>query len=62
MTLEIAEKTLENCVGCGGTCHDCPNIENTLDAMMTIRAYEEQEISALDDAYDADIDYFLSIA
>ena len=61
-TLETAEKMLKNCVCCNGTCHDCPNIESTLDSLMVIRAYEEQEISVYEDAYDADVDYYLSIA
>jgi len=59
-TLEVAEKTLGSGECCNGTCHDCPNPENTLDSLMLTKAYE-QEISALDDAYDADVDYLLSI-
>jgi len=61
-TLDMAEKTLEGCECSSETCRNCPNIESTLDSLMLIRAYEEQEISALDDAYDADIDYHMSIA
>ena len=57
----MAEKTLEGCVGCNGTCHECPNLENTLDSLMLLIAYE-QEISVLEDAYDAEIEYCLSIA
>ena len=59
-TLEVAENTLESCECNNRTCHDCQNSESALDDLMLLGAYE-REISALDDAYDADVDYLLSI-
>jgi len=60
MTLEMAEKKLLGYMGSSDTCSGCPKVESVLDDLMTLRAYE-QEISALEDAYDADVDYLLSI-
>jgi len=49
-TFEIEENTFEG-----------QNIGYTLDSLMLTKAYE-QEISALEDAYDADVDLHMSIA
>ena len=61
-TLEKAETHLNSCVGCSkANCYECAGFKNMLDSLMALRTYE-QEISALEDAYDADVDYYLSIA
>ena len=60
MKLANAEMMLERCQGCGGKCGECIHIGNVLDSLMAIRYADE--ISAQEDAWDADIDYLFSIA
>ena len=58
LTKATAEMKLEGCQGCNKDCYECPDINTVLDCLMIM----SNEIHVQDDAYDADIDYLLSIA
>jgi len=61
-TLEKAENRLTDCEYCSNSdCCECPNYIEMLDALMTLKAYED-EITAQEDAENATVEYLLSIA
>ena len=51
-TIATAEMKLEGCQGCNNDCFECPDINTVLDCLMILG----NEISAQEDAWDADID------
>jgi hypothetical protein len=53
------EKPLAHCNYCSGECDTCTSLEDEIGELLALRA---QEISVLEDRYDADVDYHMSIA
>ena len=51
-TIATVEMKLESCQGCNKDCYVCPDISTVLDCLMIM----SNEISAQEDAWDADID------